>query len=971
MLPRGAPEIFRCNLYKRLVVWRRPLREVSAVPYVPLHVHSVYSNGESLLTLADVVARAAFLGFEAVGLADHASTYGHYEFAETARKAGIKPVFGAELQHPSFTGASGLFHLTVIAESDRGYRNLCSLVSLHSSRERGGFVSAEELGAHGEGLIVLTGCIRGEASQAVLHGTLGRARDVFVKLAEIFGRGNVYVELMNHGTPQEALVSEQLAVLAGKAGMPTVATNNDRYALKEDAEHYRLARLIGKKRHEDEGDPRVEEYYMKRERELRPLFATGTDDPFERSGEIASRCAVDLPRSGRIAFSGLSNPDEALADRCRRRFKLAYHNRPPDERAHLARLVDRELRSAREEGLSGFFLFLRHLFSQAAARGIWIELMGSPLLESLVAHCIEITPLDPADHELFFESFSSSSRGAPPPVELITSEPKKEELVGIIDALLPGYAPTYQMTREEMSLATIAKEVAEALGLPVELLGELSRIRAFERRHRTLASLLAASPEVQRLYTAEPLAKSALHAAYALQGRLFHATLDSSRIVVLPREMDGFVSYVSGPAGDRFAKIGAGAIESCGGWLVGIQHSHFLAAVAETVGMFRARSGNGLDGALESDSRRWMPLALDDPHVYALLSSGETEGVYLLESQGIKDHLMRIQPTSFDELVNVISLYRPGPMEGGLWAKYLENADKKGKVFLPHASLAAILARTRGVLLYREQVREILEETAGLRGAEAVSVERALRDRDSGGLMAARLAYIRGAMDAGTDEEDAQKIFDYLLHAIAYTHSKALSCAQASVSYRTAYLKAHAFERYFTALLNSNLGVKERLQRYLEYVRSKNVPVAPYGINADAVSFSYENGVVRAPLGAVVSFEKGEWEAIIEERIWKGDFAKFSDFLERMKGRVSENTVLALVGSGAFDESGSSRDYLRTLCLDFYRGSADAEPARAAPPKPVRGGKRRGTDRQISLFEPGPGSGPGGGAREDGEAGER
>ena len=940
------------------------------MPYVPLHVHSVYSNGESLLTLADVVARAAFLGFEAVGITDHASTYGHYEFAEAARRAGIKPVFGAELQHPSFTGASGLFHLTVLAESDRGYRNLCSLVSLHSSRERGGFVAAEEISAHSDGLIVLSGCIRGEASQAVLHGTLGRARDVIGKLAEIVGRGNVYVELMNHGTQQEALVSEQLAVLAGKAGMPTVATNNDRYALKEDADHYRLARLIGKKRQEDEGDPRAEEYYMKRERELGPLFATGIDNPFERAGEIAARCAVDLPREGRIAFSGLSNPDDALADRCRRRFKLAYHNRPPDERAHLARLVDRELRSAREEGLSGFLLFLRHLFSQAAARGIWIELMGSPLLESVVAHCIEITPLDPVDHDLFFESFSPSSRGAPPPVELITSEPKKEELVGIIDALLPGYTPTYQMTREEMSLATIAKEVAEALGLPAELRGELARIRAFERRYRTLASLLAASPEVQRLYSAEPLAKSALHAAYALQGRLFHATLDSSRIVILPREMDGFVSYVNGPAGDRFAKIGAGAIESCGGWLIGIQHSHFLAAVAETVGMFRARAGNGLDAPIESDSRRWMPPALDDPHVYALLSSGETEGVYLLESQGIKDHLMRIQPSSFDELVNVISLYRPGPMEGGLWAKYLENAEKKGKVFLPHPSLAAILARTRGLLLYREQVREILEETARLRGAEAVSVERALRDRDSGELMAARLAFIRGAMDAGTNEEDAQKIFDYLLHAIVYTHSKALSCAQASVSYRTAFLKAHVFERYFTALLNSNLGVKERLQRYIDYIRSKKVPVAPYGINADAVSFSYEDGVVRAPLGAIVTFEKGEYEAIVEERIWKGDFANFSEFLERMKGRVSENTAHGLVGSGVFDDSGSSRDYLRALCRQFYHGSADADPAPAAPAKPVREGKRRETDRQISLFDLDPGLGPGGDGREGGKGGE-
>jgi DNA polymerase-3 subunit alpha len=941
------------------------------VPYVPLHVHSVYSNGESLFTLADLVSRASFLGFGAVGLTDHGSTYGHYEFAEIARRAGIKPVFGAELQHASLAGAPGLYHLTVLAENNAGYRNLCSLVSLHSSRDRGGFVAAEELATHREGLIVLSGCIRGEAGQAVLHGTLGRARDVLLKLVEICGRGNFFVELMNHGTQQEALVAEQLVVLAGKADIGTVVTNNDRYGVKEDVGHYRISRLIGKKRPEDEAEPRAEEYYMKRERELRPLFAVGGDDVFERSGEIAERCAVDLPRAGRIAFSRLQNQDEALADRCRRRFKLAYHNRQPDERAHLARLVERELRSAREEGLAGFLLFMRQLVSQASARGIWIEIMGSPLLESVVAHCIEITPLDPADHDLFFESYSAAARGAPPPVEFITSEPKKEELVGIIDSLLPGYTPTYQMTREEMSLATIAKEVAEILGLPAELRGELARIRAFERRHRTLASLLAASPEVHRLYTAEPLARSALHAAYALQGRLFHATLDSSRIVILPREMDGFVSYVGGPAGDRFAKIGARAIESCGGWLIGIQHSHFLAAIAETVGLFRTRTGKDVASPGPSDARQWMPPALDDSHVYALMGSGETEGVYLLESQGIKDHLMRIKPSSFDELVNIISLYRPGPLEGGLWEKYLENAEKKGKVFLPHPAIASILAHTRGVLLYREQVREILEETAGLRGADAVSVERALRERDSGELMAARLAFIRGAMDAGTNEEDAQRIFDYLLHAIAFTHSKALSCAQASVSYRTAYLKAHAFERYFTALLNSNLGVKERLQRYLKYVRTKSVPVVPCGINADAVAFAYEEGAVRAPLHAVVAFEKGEWEAIVEERIWKGDFATLSDFLDRMKGRVSEGTVLELVGNGVFDDSGSSRDYLRSLCREFFHAEGGAAAAPAAPPRQGRGRKRRETDRQISLFDAESEAKPGGGGPDGGKAGTR
>ncbi len=931
--------------------------------YVPLHVHSVYSDSESLLTLSDMVSRASYLGFGAIAVTDHCSTHGHYEFDELARRAGIKPVFGAELRHASLTGALGLYHLTVLAESNIGYRNLCSLVSLHATRDRGGFVTADDLAAHREGLIVLSGCIRGEAAQAVLHGTLGRARDVIVRLSEICGRENVFVELMNHNAGQEPLVAEQLVVIAGKAHVDAVVTNNDRYALKEDAEHYRIARRIGTKGEKEEGkEPQTEEYHLKRERELAPLFMGGAE-VFERSGEIAARCAVDLPRGGRIAFSSVPNASEALADRCRRRFKLAFHNRPHDERAHLARLMERELRSAGDEGIAGFLIFLRGLSSLAAERGIRIELMGSPLLESLVAHCIEVIPLNPADHDLFFESFSLSGRGVPPPVELITSEAKKEELVGLVASLLPGYAPTYQAKREEMSLATIVKETAEVLKVPVDLRNELASVRAFDRRHRSLASLLAASPDAQRLYTAEPLAREVLHAAFALQGRLFHSTLDSSRIVILPREMEGFASFVAGPAGDRFIELGAAAIESCGGWLLGIQHSHFLSAIVETIELSRSQPGEELAVAGAGEVGRWMPPSLDDPHVYALLSTGETEGVYLLESRGIQDHLRDIKPSSFNELVNVISLYRPGPMEGRLWEKYRDNAEKKGKVNLPHPSLAGILALTRGVLLYREQVREILEETAGLRGAEAVAVERALRDRDSGELQAARLAYIRSAMDAGTNEEDAERIFDFLLYAIPFTHSKALSCAQASVSYRTAYLKAHAFERYFTALLNSNVDVKERMQRYLKYVRSKGTAVVPFGINADAMSFSYEDGVIRAPLQTVVALDKGEWEAIVEERIWKGDFASLGDFLERMKGRVSERSALELVENGIFDDSGFGRDRLRTLCGEFYHGAVEPGVAPPAARTSARRERRRASERQISLFDAGtddPGGSTGG-----------
>jgi DNA polymerase-3 subunit alpha len=921
------------------------------MPYVPLHTHSVYSGSEGILAIPDLVSRAAFLEFGAAALTDHRSTYGHFEFFQAARKAGIKPVFGAEIQHAPLAGSNGLFHLTVLAETEEGYRNLCVLVSRHATREKEAFVLPEDLAGCHAGLIALTGCLKGETSQAILHGNLGRARDVILRLVEIFGPEHVYLEIMNHLRPEEDLVGGHLRVLSTKVGVPLVATNNDRYLLKEDAESYGIARRIGRKKAEGETDEPVQEYHLKRERELAPLFADARD-ALERSGEIAERCTVDLDRAGRISFAGAANAQETLGDMCRRRLLLAFHNRPADERKLLFREMERELALARDEGLGDFLVFLRDLFSNARAQGVSIELVGSDLLSSVIAFLLDINPLNPVDHGLVFESFSSATRGAIPPVELIISEQQKERLAVVVAGLIPGFAPCFQIAQMEMSIVTIAKVSAELLGAPQDLREELFRILSFERRHRSLAALIEGSEAAQRLYNAEPVVKSILHAAYPLLGKILHFTLDTSRFVILPPEIEGFYSITANTAGERFAQLGGAAIEAAGGWIFGVQHSHFLSAIEKTIDSIRGDEGAAAEASLFAGSggRRWMPGSLADARTFALISSGETAGVYLLESQGIRDHLMKIKPETFDELVNVISLYRPGPLEGGLWERYLENADKKGKVYLPHHSLAPILADTRGVLLYREQIREVLAETAGLRGKDAVMVEGALWRRDSGELVAARLAFVRGAMEVGLNEEDARRVFDFLLHNVAFTHSKSLSCAQASMSYRTAYLKAHCFERYFTALLNSNLGVKEREERYIDYLKEKRVPIVPYGINDDAVAFSFEDGVVRAPLVAVTALEKTEWDAIVEERIFRGDFASFEEFLDRMKGRLSMESALGLVGAGVFDSGGRSRDILRRDCESFYREVVATAPPIARPRRAPRGGKGKSGGGQMSLF---------------------
>ncbi|UCD19424.1 MAG: PHP domain-containing protein, partial [candidate division WOR-3 bacterium] len=718
--------------------------------YVPLHVHSVYSPYEGMITPEELVARAAFLKFPAVGLTDHWSTYGHHQFYRLAIESGLKPILGVELRHPSLVGGDGLYHITLLAENDRGYHNLVRLVNLHTQGKSDGHVTEDELARHSEGMIALTGCTRGETAYSILHGNLGRVRDIVQKLLAIYGEDNLFLEIMNHNLPEERLIVDHLTLISKRIGVPLIATNNDRYLNKSDGEYCSILRMIRDKEAAKEADISHDEFYLKRGKELEPYFYS-IRDALDQSGIVAERCTVTLPVEGRLRFSAVQGSQDRLRELAHRRLLLRFHDRSADESARLKELMEKELACLEREGLSGFMIFVRELTAKAARKGIWLELMSSSILESFLAYLLGIIPLNPLEHDLSLESFTTARPGTPPPVEFITSEGSREAFITILKELLPGYDPFFQMTQEAVSFQMLLKEVGEVLGMPREVQEELGRLSSVERRHRTLAAMLESSEALRHLYKSEEVVRRTLHAADVLRGKLFRFHMNSSRLVILPKSLKDVTSFITGPAGERFVQMSNATIEVMGGWIVVIQHSHFLSALERVLIDQRKKRSEmpSLFGRDSAKSGNWLPEILDDPKVYALVSSGNTDGVYLLESQGMRDLLMKVQPDTFDELVNVISLYRPAPLEGRLWQRYLENAEKKGKVKLPHHLLAASLENTRGLLLYNEQVREILNYTAGLECEHTVSVENAIRNKDTGELSQARLEYMRGAMDKG------------------------------------------------------------------------------------------------------------------------------------------------------------------------------------------------------------------------------
>ena len=920
--------------------------------YVPLHVHSTYSQLEGMITLKELVERASFLKFPAIALTDHLSTYGHYEFSRLAKEAGVKPILGVELHHSSLVGDRDLYHLTILAADNRGYRNLVSLVNKFYTKEREQHVTLEELIEHSAGLIALTGCLKGEVNQAILHGTLGKAKEIIKRLLKIFGPSNLYLEMMNHNLEEERLAGDHMAVFSQQLQVPLVVTNNDRYLLKEEGEHYDVFRALRSKSAAEGIKETLPEYYLKREKDLEPFFYT-VIEAVHRSGEIAERCNVNLETRGRIVFSDLDNSHDTLTEMCHRRFLLKFHNVPADERSNLKLQINKELNSARDENLSDFLIFLMSLFEASSKRGIWLELVGSDLLESLIAYLLGIVPLNPVRYNFAFETFSSLGRKTLPALELFTSGASKERLIELIEELLPGYQPFFQVIQEEMSFQTIVKEVAEIHKVPLELRDELSKILAPERRTRTLALMLDGSASLRHLYNSETIVRRVLHTSDALRGRVHRFSQNTSRLVLLPLGLEAIAAYITGSDGERFVLLNTRTIEDMGGWVLGIQHSHFLSALEKTIQQLRGNRNKipSLDSFEDMGSDRRVPERMDDPGVFALISSGDTTGVYLLESQGIRELLTTIKPSTFDELVNVISLYRPAPLEGRLWQRYIENAEKKGKVFLPHHYLAAALEDTRGLLLYREQVREILNYSAGLEGERAVAVANALVNRDSGELMAARLEYIRSAMDQGIDEENAQKIFDFLLHNISFTHSKALSSSQAYLSYWTAFFKVHLFNNYFLSLLNSNLDVRERQNRYLEYLANMGVTVFPVDVNASGENYTLEDDGIRMPLQSVKALERGEREEIMLERNGEGDFTSFSNFLNRMYGKISQKAVIGLINEGVFDSEGMERNELTGICNDFFTGGGKPGFFALRPKKPSLGRRKKEPEKQLSFFD--------------------
>ena len=945
------------------------------VAYVPLHVHTIYTPYRSLIHPARLIERLSFLKIPAVGVVDAWTSYHHFKLFSLAAEQGIKVIFGAEVQHPSAIGAEGRFHLTLLAENNEGYRNLVKIISLHNSRSEGGYITGEELLENKDGLIALSGCSKSEVSSAISGGKLGAAREVLEWLAGIFGDDHLFIEMMNHNEQHEYLINEHLTILAKKMGIPTVATNNDRFLEREDAVYFkelvrlfpgsskdritdsyhtarRLKKLIAHPSQPEttESEDGIEQYYLKREKDILPMFYS-EEEAVHRSGAIADRCNVELPLEvSKFHFSRVGS-DEQLEQMCRRRFLLNYHD--SHDVSSLEERMTRELRRCAREGLCDFFLFLKELFDRMRVKGVHIEVASGSIIESFIAFLLDLVALNPLEHGLVFRSFNHGSSNANPSIEFIVPRNAKDRFIETLRTMIPGLRLYFHVAQEEMSLNTLISKLCDLYGVSEETKTTISRELSFNAASKNLNEFLESSETVSRIYSSSSTARRVLHTAFRLRGNVLHFVSNSSRVVLIPEDLSPWFSTYGAKGGIEFICVDEESVGRLNGWIFGVQQSHFLSAVDAAVRMLGgSRNAESIGSNDRGANLFFLTDDLNDANTYATLSGGDTTGIYFLEGAGFKEFIAKVNPIDFDELVDSITLYKPRPLEGRLWEKYVKRhvpAEPKLSTAVPEVE--RILSKTRGVLLYIEQIRMIIDSVSGLKEDEALMVENSLKSQAPNDLAASRLLFLKGAIGNGRSEEEATRIFDSLMQGIRFTHSKAQSIQQAYLSYRTAYLKTHHFMEYFAALLNGNIDVPEKMKEYLEYIEGNGVNVLPSDVNKSFLSFVVEDGSIRRPLLAKVEYFD-ELRLFLEERSSRGAFESFEDFLARCRSLISKEAVSAMIDAGVFATFGMSEEQMRIALETTYR----SEVGRGAPQMQKAGKTKEknrvdGGDQQLSLFE--------------------
>lgn len=898
--------------------------------FVHLHLHTDYSLLDGAIQIGPLTNRAAELEMPAVAITDHGNMYGAISFYNSMKAAGIKPIIGCEAyvargsRHdrghaPAAEGEKGINHLILLAKNLDGYRNLIKLTSKSFTE---GFyykprMDRELLAQHHEGLIALSSCLSGAPNALLAAGRIDDAERAAREFEEIFGRGNYFLEVQNHGLEPQQRIRQPLIELSKRSGIPLVATNDCHYLTKEDHKAHDVLLCVGTGKTVSQpnrmryGAP---EFYFKSADEMWQTLGEELPGAFERTLEIAEECNLVFEKSGlhlpafpvpegytidsyfeKIAREGLEERWTEIRDRADRRFS---HD------DYAARL-NLEIGVIEKMGFSGYFLIVWDFIKHAREKGIPVGPGRGSAAGSLVAFAMQITNVDPLQYDLLFERFLNPERVNPPDIDIDFCVRGRSEVIQYVSNFYGRDSVCQIITFGTMASRAAIKDVGRALEIPYADVDRIARMipPPVRGRNVSIKDAIEQVPELKSAIETDPRVAEMMNTAQRLEGCARHASVHAAGVVISPKPLDELIPICKSPKDEITTQYEMSDLDK-----TGMLKMDLLAITALTILEDALRSIERETAGARPDVDR---ISLTDEKTLQLFAEGKTEAVFQFESAGMVENCRKLRPEGLEDLAALNALYRPGPIDGGMVNDYIERRHGRRKVEYIVPEMEEVLRNTYGVPVYQEQIMQLAQRLGGYSLGDADLMRRAMGKKNKEEMAKHESKFISGAVARGINKNKAAQVFTLMAQFADYGFNRSHSVAYAYLAYQMAWLKAHYPTHFWAAVLSNEAEDTAKVVKYISEARSSGIQILPPDINTSLYNFTPQADCIRFGLGAVKGLGQSAVSAIIEARENGGPFKSLDDLAERIDGRaLNRRTMESLIKSGACDSLGYHRAQL-------------------------------------------------------------
>ena len=877
--------------------------------FTHLHVHTEYSLLDGSNKIKEYVDRVKALGMDSAAITDHGVMYGVIDFYRAARAAGINPILGCEVyvapgsrfDREAGSGDDRYYHLVLLAENNQGYSNLMKIVSKGFVE---GFyykprVDLSLLEKYHEGIIALSACLAGEVARFLTRGMYEDAKKAALRYQDIFGKGNFFLELQDHGIPEQQNVNQQLLKMHRETGIELVATNDVHYTLAEDAQpHDVLLCLQTGKKLADEDRMRYEggQYYVKSSEEMERLFPYAPE-ALENTHKIAQRCHVEI-EFGVTKLPKFDVPEgytswEYLNELCFRGLEERYQ--PVTE--ELKERLNYELSTIRNMGYVDYFLIVWDFIKYARDHDIMVGPGRGSAAGSLVAYTLGITQLDPIRYDLLFERFLNPERVSMPDIDVDFCFERRQEVIDYVRRKYGDDCVVQIVTFGTLAARGVIRDVGRVMDLPYAQVDTIAKMIPQEL-NITIDKALQMNPELKKVYEDQKEIHDLIDTAKRLEGLPRHTSMHAAGVVISQKDVSEYVPLSRASDGSIVTQFTMTTLEELGLLKMDFLGLRTLTVIQNAVHLIEQDAGVKLD---------MQHIDYNDKKVLDSLGTGRSDGVFQLESAGMKNFMKELKPQSLEDVIAGISLYRPGPMD--FIPQYIRGKNRPDTIKYDCPQLESILKPTYGCIVYQEQVMQIVRNLAGYTLGRSDLVRRAMSKKKAAVMEKERQNFVYGNEEEGVpgciangiSEQTANKIYDDMIDFAKYAFNKSHAAAYAVVSYQTAFLKYYYPVEFMAALMTSVIEMPTKVAEYIQVCRQMNIKILPPDVNRGAYGFSVDNGAIRYGLSAIKSVGRPVINALVEEREVKGEYRSLKDFIERLTGTVNKRAIENFIKAGALD----------------------------------------------------------------------